>query len=185
MTSGITGTITGAGWLSFWTAKTSFALAFKSAAVKMPRPARVGSIVAIAGSTDAFRPLPDVGRIELSAMTPSPPTTATTQIDVPNARMPRFGTTLARPQNVIGPPAAAANSNVAAGAVPIPTSSNAATSGISNNSGTLMRMPKVAAITIPTQLSPRYVATVSGLTHWMTNALANPAKTIIGPSLTR
>ena len=91
-----------------------------------------------------------------------------------------LGMTLARPQKVIGPPAAAVNSSVAAGAVPIPASSSTATSGISNSSGTLMAIPSVAAMSIPRTSSPSQVVTVWGLIHWMASPLANPARTITG-----
>ena len=65
------------------------------------------------------------------------------------------GTHLASPQNVAGPAAAAVNSSVAAGASPMPSSNSNATSGISNNSGTLIKMPNVAAMTTPRMSLPR------------------------------
>ena len=72
-----------------------------------------------------------------------------TQVAAARVATARLGMDLTRPQNVTGPPAAAANSRVAAGASPIPTSSSAATSGISNISGTLINTPRVAAIATP------------------------------------
>ena len=90
-----------------------------------------------------------------------------------------------RPQKVTGPPAAATNRSVAAGASPIPTSSSAATRGISNISGTFISTPRVAAIATPCGLLPRYSPTVSGLIHWMTSALAKPASTMGGARRTK
>ena len=86
-----------------------------------------------------------------------------------------------KPQKVIGPPAAAANSSVAAGAVPAPSSNSSAAKGISNSSGTLIRTPIVAATAIPVTPSPRNASTVSGRRNWIAAPLANPARTMIGP----
>ena len=80
-----------------------------------------------------------------------------------------------------GPPAAAANSSAAAGALPAPSSSNTVTSGISNSSGTLISTPSVAATRIPARLSPRNASTVSGRSTWMAAPDTRPAATMIGP----
>ena len=95
--------------------------------------------------------------------------------------MARLGMTLASPQKVIGPAAAAVNSSVAAGASPIPTSSSAATSGISKSRGTLISRPTVAAMATPAAWLPARVETVSASIHWMTRPLAKPAMTMMGP----
>ena len=116
---------------------------------------------------------------------PTPPATPSVHVVVARAAMARFDITLARPQNVTGPPAAAVNSRTAAGASPMPISSRRATSGISNSSGTLIRMPKVAAIAMPVRSLPRYVDTTSGLTHCIASPLAKPAIAMIGPIRTR
>ena len=99
--------------------------------------------------------------------------------------MARFDITPARPQNVTGPPAAAVNSRTAAGASPMPISNSRATSGISNSRGTLIRMPKVAAMAMPVRSLPKYVDTTSGLTHCIARPLAKPAIAMIGPMRTR
>ena len=96
-----------------------------------------------------------------------------------------LGRILTRPQKVMGPPAAAANSRVAAGAVPMPTSSNAATRGISNIRGTFINTPIVAATATPVALLPRNDDTVAGLIHWTTSPLAKPAMTMMGPNRTK
>ena len=98
-----------------------------------------------------------------------------------NTATARRGIALASPQNVTGPPAAAANSRVAAGAVPMPRVSRSATSGISNSSGTLISSPMVAAMATPPRSLPRYRDTVSGLIHWMTSPDSAPAASMIGP----
>ena len=85
---------------------------------------------------------------------------------------------------MIGPPAAAANSSVAAGALPAPSSSSSATSGISNSSGTLISTPSVAATAMPATLSPRKASTVSGCRNWRAAPLSIPATTMIGPMRT-
>ena len=97
-----------------------------------------------------------------------------------NVAMALRGISRASPQKVTGPPAAAANNSVAAGAVPMPSKSKSATSGISNSNGTLINTPNVAAIKTPRTSLPRYVATTSGLSHWITRPLANPARIMIG-----
>ena len=43
----------------------------------------------------------------------------------------------------------------------------------------------MAAIATPVRSFPRYLATTSGLSHWSTKPLPNPATTIIGPKRTR
>ena len=98
-----------------------------------------------------------------------------------NTATARRGITFASPQKVTGPPAAAANSSVAAGAVPMPSVSNRATSGISNSSGTLISSPTVAAMATPPTSLPRYRDTVSGLIHWITSPESSPAASMIGP----
>ena len=52
------------------------------------------------------------------AKTLNPPTSPSPQVAVANVTTVFFGMTFAKPQNVIGPPAAATNSRVTAGAVP-------------------------------------------------------------------
>ena len=94
-----------------------------------------------------------------------PPTTPSTHVDMPRVKTPFLGITFAKPQKVMGPPAAAVNNKEPAGAVPMPANNIAATSGISNIRGTLIANPKDAAITIPTTSSPSQAVTVSGLTH--------------------
>ena len=79
----------------------------------------------------------------------NPPKAPTAHVAVAKVAIALRGITLASPQKVTGPPAAAVKSRVAAGAVPIPKSSSNATRGISNNSGTLIRIPNVAANAIP------------------------------------
>ena len=114
----------------------------------------------------------------------TPPIIPTVQVAAAKVTTALLGMDLASPQNVIGPPAAAANSRVAAGAVPMPSSKRSATRGISNSRVTLISRPKVAAIATPITLFPRYCSTTSGLVHCMTRPLANPARTIMGPSRT-
>ena len=86
---------------------------------------------------------------------PAPATMLSDQVPAAKAATAFLGITRAKPQKVKGPPAAAPNSNAAAGALPMPTSSSTATRGISNSRGTLIRMPKVAATTMPETLLPR------------------------------
>ena len=104
-----------------------------------------------------------------------------THAEAANAAMARLGMTLASPQKVIGPAEAAVNSSVAAGAAPIPTSSSAATSGISNSRGTLISRPTVAAMATPARWLPARLETVSASIHCMTRPLAKPAMTMMGP----
>ena len=104
------------------------------------------SILSVAPSPGMSKPKPRTAR---------PPTMPTAQVAVTKVAMPFLGITLASPQKVMGPPAAAANRRVAAGAVPIPSSSSSATRGISNRRGTLIRRPKVAAMATPNTLLPR------------------------------
>ena len=92
---------------------------------------------------------------EFRARIPRPPISPSVQTPVAKVAMAFLGMTLARPQKVMGPAAAAVNRSVAAGAVPIPASSKAATSGISKSSGTLIRMPSVAAREMPSRWFPR------------------------------
>ena len=120
--------------------------------------------------------------IAVIASTTIPPRTPSAQVDAPRVATPFLGITLASPQKVIGPPAAAVNSSAAAGAVPIPARSIAATSGISNINGTFIAIPSEAATIIPKMSSPIQAVTVSGLTHWIASPLMKPAITMIGPS---
>ena len=78
-----------------------------------------------------------------------PPKAPSAQVATTNVANALLGIYLASPQNVMGPPAAAVKRSAAAGAVPMPSSNRSATSGISNNSGTLIRTPNVAAIATP------------------------------------
>ena len=103
------------------------------------------------------------------------------QVPAAKAATAFLGITRDSPQRVKGPAAAAPNRSAAAGAAPMPTSISTATSGISKSRGTLMRMPRVAATTTPGTLSPRYMATVSGVIHWMTRPPIAPARIMAGP----
>ena len=122
---------------------------------------------------------------EVTKSKASPPVTPIAQVEKARVTTPLLGITLERPQNVIGPPAAAVNSIAPAGAVPIPASNMAATKGISNIKGTFISIPNDAAMSTPKISSPIQVVIVSGLIHWMTNPLAKPATTMIGPNLNK
>ena len=89
------------------------------------------------------------------ASTASPPVAPNIHVAVTKAAIALFGIIFARPQNVIGPPAAAVKRSVAAGAVPMPSVNKRTTRGISNNNGTLIKMPKVAAAPTPRMSLPR------------------------------
>ena len=112
---------------------------------------------------------------------PAPPTNPNVHVENANVAIAFLGMELANPQKVTGPPAAAVNSKVAAGASPIPNNSNKATNGISKSNGTLIKIPNVAATATPRTSFPKYVETASGLNHCIASPLANPANTITGP----
>ena len=118
-------------------------------------PGGVCFTAAGASGTSAARNGARAGNCVLTANTSRPPSTAMAQVPAAKAAMPRRPTTRARPQNVIGPPAAAANSRAALGAAPAPSTKSSATSGISNSSGTLISTPRVAAASTPSRLLPR------------------------------
>ena len=103
--------------------------------------------------------------MEVTNRSTSPPAIPRIHVAIAKVNIPRRGITFAKPQNVIGPPAAAVNSRAPAGAVPIPANNMAATSGISNIKGTLIAIPTDAATTIPTTSSPIQVVMVWGLIH--------------------
>ena len=105
--------------------------------------------------TDARMPTPAPPMNGPMAKMLRPAARPSTQVAAARAATARRGIARASPQKVTGPPAAAANSSVAAGASPIPTSSSAATNGISNISGTFISRPRVAAIATPWGLLPK------------------------------